>query len=255
MTRLRFPQAVRQAGSALLGALACAAAGCRSGGGAPPETASSAPPAAGLNTLSAAERAAGWRLLFDGRTTAGWRGYMSDSMPNGWQVVDSALTRVARAGDIITTEKFGDFELTLEWQIAKGGNSGVFYRAIEGPEFIYFGAAEMQVLDDAGHPDGRKELTSAGSNFALYPVRRGVVKPAGEWNTVRIVARGTHIEHWLNGEKVVEYEQGSSEWVARVAASKFSAWPQYGKAMQGHIGLQEHGARVSFRNIKIRSLR
>jgi hypothetical protein len=208
-----------------------------------------------LNTLTAEEKAAGWRLLFDGKSTAGWRAYGADSMPSGWQAVDGSLTRVSRAVDIITRDQFGDFELTLEWKVEPRGNSGIFYRAVEGLEWIYHGAPEYQILDDPGHRDGQNPLTSAGSNYGLYGVPRGVVKPAGEWNSTRIVAKGSHVEHWLNGQKVVEYEQGSPEWARLVDGAKFKAWPQYGKAMRGHIGLQEHGGRVEFRNIKIRELR
>src|SRR5256885_3771342 len=164
------------------------------------------------NTLSPAERAAGWRLLFDGKTTAGWRGFKMDSMPAGWQVVDGALTRAAAAGDIVTREQSRDFEPSLEWSVAPGGNSGIFYRASEDDEAIYWTAPEMQVLDDARHPDGKSRLTAAGSNFGLYPAPAGVVKPAGEWNRVRLVARGHHVEHWLNGVKVVAYELLSPDW-------------------------------------------
>jgi hypothetical protein len=208
-----------------------------------------------LNTLTAEEKAAGWRLLFDGKSTAGWRAYGADSMPSGWQAVEGSLTRVSRAADIITKEQFGDFELSLDWKLEPRGNSGIFYRAVEGLEWIYHGAPEYQVLDDAGHRDGQNPLTSAGSDYGLYPAPRDVVKPAGEWNSTRIVARGAHVEHWLNGQKVVEYEQGSPDWASRVAGAKFAAWPQYGKAMRGHIGIQEHGGRVEFRNIKIRELK
>lgn len=205
-----------------------------------------------MNTLTDAERAEGWRLLFDGQTLDGWRGYMMEGMPAGWAVVDGELTRVSRARDIITTEKFGDFELSLEWKVDAGGNSGIFYRAIEGPEWIYHAAPEMQLLDDARHRDGGSPLTAAGAAYGLYPAPRGVVKPAGEWNTARIVASGKRVEHWLNGVKVVEYEIGSDDWNQRVAASKFAEFPVFAQAMQGHIGLQEHGSRVAFRNIKIR---
>lgn len=216
---------------------------------------SSGAQAQALNTLTAQEKAAGWKLLFDGTSTAGWRAYGADSMPSGWQAVDGSLTRVSRAADIITKEQFGDFELTLDWKVEPRGNSGLFYRAVEGLEWIYHGAPEYQILDDAGHRDGQNRLTSAGSNYGLYGAPRGVVKPAGEWNSSRIVARGAHVEHWLNGQKVVEYEQGSTEWAKLVEGAKFKAWPQYGKAMKGHIGLQEHGGRVEFRNMKIREIR
>ena len=207
-----------------------------------------------MNTLTQAEQAAGWRLLFDGRTTDGWRGYGMDSMPAGWEVVDDALTRVAETRDIITREQFGNFELSLEWKIASGGNSGILYRVTEEYDYTYKSGPEMQVLDDAKHPDGQSRLTAAGADYALYPSSAGVVKPAGEWNQVRILVNGNHVEHWLNGTKVVEYELGSPDWVAKVKASKFAEWPHYGLAKAGYIGLQEHGSRVAYRNIKIRVL-
>lgn len=208
-----------------------------------------------LNSLTDKEKAEGWKLLFDGKTTAGWRAYGADTMPSGWQVIDGILTRVSRAADIITKDQYGDFELTLDWKLQPGGNSGLFYRAVEGLEWIYHGAPEYALLDDERHNDGKNPLTSAGSVHSVYAPPKGVVKPAGEWNTSRVVARGAHVEHWLNGQKVVEYEQGSPDWAARVAASKFRAWATYGKSMKGHIGLQEHGGRAEFRNIKIRELK
>jgi hypothetical protein len=210
--------------------------------------------ATGTNALTAEERAAGWRLLFDGRTTGGWRGYMQEAVPAGWQVADGALTRVGPGGDIITIEKFRNFELSLDWNVEPGGNSGVFYRAIEGPRQIYYAAPEMQVLDDEQHNDGGSGLTSAGSNYGLHPAPRGVARPAGEWNSARIVVIGNHVEHWLNGQKIVDYELGSADWARRVANSKFREWPEYGKATEGHIGLQDHDSRVAYRNIKIRVL-
>jgi hypothetical protein len=209
----------------------------------------------GLNTLTDAERAAGWRLLFDGSTTQGWRGYRMDSVPSGWQVVDGALTRVGGGGDIITREQLADFELALEWKIAPGGNSGIMYRVTEAYDATYQSGPEMQVLDDSAHADGLDRLTAAGSNYALHPVPAGVVKRAGEWNAARIVVKGNHVEHWLNGQKVVEYELLSPDWEAKVKQSKFVEWPGYGRAKQGHIALQDHGDWVAYRNIKIRELR
>jgi hypothetical protein len=212
------------------------------------------PAPAPLNTLTAAEQAAGWKLLFDGTTTNGWRGYKLDSMPGGWQVVDGALTRVAAGGDIVTRDQYANFELELDWNISPGGNSGILYRGSEEEDAIYWSAPEMQVLDDARHPDGHSRLTSAGSDYGLYPSPAGVVKPAGEWNHVRIVVNGNHVEHWLNGVKVVEYELGSADWTAKVAASKFAPHPHYGRNTTGYISLQDHGDRVAYRNIKIRVL-
>lgn len=207
------------------------------------------------NALSLQEREAGWRLLFDGSTRAGWRAYDKPGMPEGWSVVDGALTRVARGGgDIITTESFRNFDLSLDWKLQTGGNSGIFYRAALGSDAIYFSAPEMQVLDDAVHADGQSELTSAGSVYGLYPAPRGLVRPVGEWNTARVLVNGNHVEHWLNGQKIAGYELGSEDWRRRVGSSKFKAWREYGQAAEGHIGLQDHGDWVAFRNIKIRVL-
>jgi hypothetical protein len=208
------------------------------------------------NTLTRQESAEGWRLLFDGRTTAGWREFHKPSISPGWQVVDAALVRVASgAGDIITDDQFSNFELVLEWKVGEGGNSGIFYRATEQADTIWKAAPEMQVLDDARHADGKSVLTSAGSNYALYPAPRGVVHPAGQWNAARIIVNGNHVEHWLNGVKLFDYELGSADWKERVRKSKFSTMPLFGTAQTGHIGLQDHGDRVAFRNIKIRVLK
>ena len=196
----------------------------------------------------------GWVDLFDGKTTTGWRGYKKTTMPEGWKVVDGALTRVGQAGDLITREVFGDFELELEWMVAEGGNSGIMYRVTEEAAETYQTGPEMQVLDDARHPDGGSRLTSAGSVYGLYPAPAGAVKPAGEWNAVRIVVHGSQVEHWLNGVEVAAYQLGSTDWKARVAASKFRNWPGYGRAAAGHIALQDHGDRVAYRNIRIRTL-
>ncbi|MBI2616282.1 MAG: DUF1080 domain-containing protein [Gemmatimonadetes bacterium] len=206
------------------------------------------------NALTAAEQAAGWKLLFDGKSTDGWRGYRMDSVPSGWKVVDGALTRVGAGRDLITREQFANFELALEWNISPGGNSGIMYRVTEEYEESYKSAPEMQVLDDAGHADAQSRLTAAGSNYDLYPAPAGVVKPAGQWNLVRILVQGNHVEHWLNGQKVVEYELMGPDWEARVKRSKFVEWPNYGRAKQGHIALQDHGDQVAYRNIKIRVL-
>jgi hypothetical protein len=170
-------------------------------------------------------------------------------------VIDGSLVRAdSAAGDIITADKFRNFDLALDWKVAPKGNSGIFYRVTEEADTIWKGAPEMQVLDDAGHNDGKSELTSAGANYALYPAPRGVVHPAGEWNHARILVNGNHVEHWLNGVKLFEYELGSADWKARVAKSKFHEYPIFGTAAEGNIGLQDHGDHVEFRNIRIRPL-
>jgi hypothetical protein len=175
-------------------------------------------------------------------------------VPAGWQVIDGALTRVDSAGDIVTTDKYANFELALEWKVAEGGNSGIFYRVSEDSDYPWQTGLEMQVLDDARHPDGRSPLTSAGALYAIYPAPRGVVRPAGEWNGVRILVNRHHLEHWLNGTKVVGTELGSPDWEARVKQSKFASTPAYGRSDTGHIGLQDHGDWVAYRNIRIRIL-
>lgn len=217
-------------------------------------------PVPAQNVLSEAERKAGWRLLFDGQTLAGWRGYNATGPAAGWAVAEGAmvLAQPRGANDIVTAEQYANFELALEWRVRPDGppaNSGIFFRAEEkAGEPIYYSAPEVQVLDDARHPDGRSLLTSAGAAYGLYPVPRGVVKAPGEWNAVRLVVRGNKVEHWLNGQQVVAYEIGSADWTARVKASKFGEWPRYAKATRGHIGLQEHGSWVAYRNIKLRVL-
>ena len=212
------------------------------------------PPPSSTNTLSDVEKASGWRLLFDGRTTAGWRNYGKETIANGWVVQDGALTRTGAGGDIITNDEFRNFELSIDWKIEPRGNSGIFYRASEEQDAIYWNAVEMQVLDDAGHPDGSNRLRSAGAAYDLYPSPADHVKSAGEWNTARLVVNGNHVEHWLNGFKLLEYELGSPDWNSKVAASKFKPHPKFGKNTQGHIGLQDHGNVVAYRNIKIRVL-
>lgn len=207
------------------------------------------------NTLTAAEQEAGWRLLFDGHTTLGWRGYRKDSVHAGWQVMDGALTLVRAGGDIMTREVFANFELSLEWKVAPGGNSGVMYRVSEDKSAPFWTGPEMQVLDDERHADGKSRLTAAGSCFAVYPSAAGAVKPADQWNQARLLVNGAHVEHWLNGVKVTEYDIGSPDWDARIKASKFAPHERFGKNTRGYIDLQDHGDRVAYRNIKIREIK
>jgi len=209
----------------------------------------------GPNTLSPAEADAGWMLLFDGKTTAGWRGFGKPDMPDGWRVQDGCLVCAgAGGGDIVTDGTFADFELLLEWRISPGGNSGIMYRVTEDGDYPWLSGPEMQILDNARHADGQSPLTSAGSAYALYAPEHDDTRPVGEFNEVRIVVRGPHVEHWLNGVEQCEYELWSEDWKERVAASKFASMPNYGLAKRGHIALQDHGDLVWYRNIKIREL-
>jgi hypothetical protein len=203
----------------------------------------------------AAAMPAKWRTLFDGQVLDTFRGWHSDGMPAGWHVLDGALVKDGNVEDLVTREQYGNFELELEWKIGKDGNSGVFYRGTREYDEIYWSAPEYQLLDDANAPDGRKRLTAAGSAYAVYPCPAGVVKPYGEWNKTRIVVRGEHVEHWLNGQKVVDYTLGSADWKSKVAASKFSKYPAYGLAKTGFIGIQgDHPGSLALRRIRIREL-
>jgi 3-keto-disaccharide hydrolase len=207
-------------------------------------------------SVSVARSAGGWRTLFNGSSLAAWRGYQSPTVPDGWKIVSGTLAKEATTGDILTKDEFGDFELEFEWKIGKGGNSGVFYRGTEEYEHIYWSAPEYQLLDDANAADGKNRLTSAGAAYALYAPPAGIVKAADEWNASRIVVRGAHVEHWMNGKKLLEYELWSPDWEAKVKESKFGAWPNYGRAKRGYIGIQgDHNGGLAFRNIRIRELK
>lgn len=206
------------------------------------------------NVLSAEESAQGFRLLFDGTSTRNWRGFRQATMPDGWRPVDGALTRVGASPDIITIEQYENFDFRLQWKVPPGGNSGIMYRVSEDPPATYHSGPEYQILDDARHPDGRSRLTSASAAWGLYAVPEGIVKPAGQWNDTRILVDGAHVEHWLNGVKVVEYELWSPEWRRLVQASKFAQWPSYGMIRRGHIALQDHDNPVQYRSIRIRVL-
>jgi hypothetical protein len=197
-----------------------------------------------------------WIVLFDGRSTGAWRAYRQQAFPDrGWTVENGALRAVAGAGtDIVTKETFGDFELELEWRVSPGGNSGVFYRVTETGAAIWETSPESQVLDDAKHPDGRAPRTSAGSLYGLLAPVGKTLAPVGEWNRLRIVARGALVEHWLNGVRVVRYEQGSAPLARAIARSKFATYRTFGAAREGHVGLQHHGDDVWFRNVRIRRL-
>lgn len=206
------------------------------------------------STMTSMDRASDWRPLFDGTTMAGWRGFKAAEPPAGWAPVEGALVRTGAGGDLMTVDEFDDFELQLEWKLGQGGNSGIMFRVTTAGAQTYETGPEMQVLDNAGHKDGQAPETSAGSNYALHAPVRDVTKPLGEWNAVRLVVKGAHVEHWMNGVKLLEYELWSPDWEARVQASKFKAWSGYGRAKRGHIALQDHGDPVSYRNIRIKPL-
>jgi len=191
------------------------------------------------------------RPLFNGRTLEGWRGFKSDAPPSGWSVVDGTLARTGSGGDIVTVDEFGDFDLRLQWKISEGGNSGIIFRVVNVGTEVWESGPEMQILDNARHADGKNPLTSAGANYGLQAPVRDVTRPVGEWNDARLIVAGAHVEHWMNGVKVVEYDLWSPAWESLVKASKFVTMPAYGRAKRGRIALQNHGDPVWFRNITI----
>jgi Domain of Unknown Function (DUF1080) len=204
---------------------------------------------------SAASAASEWQSLLQEDAAPAWRGWSSAGLPMGWHVSGGVLSKEGAVDDLVTTQNFGDFELELQWKIGKGGNSGIFYRGTREYDHIYWSGPEYQLLDDANAPDGKNRLTAAAAAYALYAAPAGVVRPFDEWNTTRLLVRGTHVEHWLNDRKVVDYDLQSPDWKAKVAASKFSAYPHYGLAATGLIGLQgDHSGALSIRNIRIREL-
>ena len=213
----------------------------------------------GLNTLTDAEKAAGWKLLFDGKTLSGWHSFKEKEALPEWSVKDGVLRldpiKGKRNPGLVSDGTYENFELSVEWKISPGGNSGVFYRVIEEGGDLNWGGIECQVLDNDKHPDAKVDANrKAGAAYYMYPPTKDMAKPVGEWNQLRIIVQGNHVEHWLNGEKVVDYEILSEDWLKRYALSKFKTHPKYGWTAKGHLALQEHGDPVEFRNIKIREM-
>jgi hypothetical protein len=203
----------------------------------------------------AAQKAGPWKSLFDGKSLDAWRTYKSEAPPEKWQIKDGVLTKDGNASDLVSKEEFGDFEFELEWRIGEAGNSGLFYRGTEEYNAIYWSAPEYQLLDNLKAADNKRPDHLAGAMYEFSSPPTDAVKPVGQWNLTRIVAKGNHIEHWLNGVKTAEFEIGSPEWEAKLAASKFKAYPNFAKAKKGHFGIQgNHPGELSLRNIRVREL-
>ncbi|WP_291912771.1 DUF1080 domain-containing protein [Chitinophaga sp. CB10] len=216
-----------------------------------------------INTLTAKEKKAGWKLLFDGKTTNGWHTYLKNEASPAWKVEDGALVldqeakkNGAPGGDLVTNDEFENYELSLQWKISEGGNSGIIFGVHESPEFhaTYETGPEMQVLDDERHKDGKIPKHNSGDLYDLKKSAKPAVKPVGQWNTAQIIKKDGHLTLKLNGVTTVTTTIGTPEWDALVANSKFKTWKGFGKYQKGHIALQDHGDVVSYRDIKIRQL-
>jgi Domain of Unknown Function (DUF1080) len=218
----------------------------------------------GQNVLTAAEKAAGWTLLFDGSTMKGWHGYNGQKTP-AWSIEDCALKTAGTEGnygsdlraDIVTDAEYTDFELTIDWKATKGGNSGLMYGVVEDKKYkaAWMTGPEYQFIDDVGFPQKLEEWQKAGANYAMHVASdQKQLRPVGEWNTTRIVVKGSQVEHWLNGKKVVEFERWNDAWNKLRDSGKWKEAPDYGKAKTGRIALQDHGSQFWFRNIKLRPL-
>jgi hypothetical protein len=229
-------------------------------------SAQTAPATPAANTLTEQEKADGWKLLFDGKSTTGWRGYNKKTFPDkGWEVKDGMLTvlksggETEAGGDIITENQYENYELQFEFKITPEANSGVLYRVKEVPNTpSWHSAPEFQVIDNQGwatkDPSFDMSTHRTGDNYDLHAAEGDYSRPVGEWNQGRIVLNNGKVEHWLNGQKTIEYDLNSKEYKGLVKKSKFSKLKEYGANTKGHIGIQDHGATVYYRNIKIKEL-
>ena len=210
--------------------------------------------AAEPNTLSDTEQSGGWHLLFDGSSLNGWRGLTDHDPGAGWKVIDGAIVRTDKSGDLLTLDDFGDFELSVEWKVADATNSGILYRVSLSEAQTFYTGPEYQILDNIHGGDRVDPKHTAGALYDLVAPQKDLTHPVGTWNQTLIKVKGWHIEHWLNGEKIVDMDLDSPEGRALKAHSKFSTMSSFATYKHGHIALQDHGGTVSFRNIKIREI-
>lgn len=212
------------------------------------------------NALSSEEATAGWKLLFDGNSLNGWRSYQNKKT-DSWSVKDGTLyckgsdsDKTDLRADMITNDQFENFDLSFDWKISPKGNSGLMYMVTEGSKAAYMTGPEYQIVDDIGFPSKLEDWQKTGANYAMDPAPAAAPNPVGEWNNSRVVVNKGHVEHWLNGKKIVEYELWSDKWKAEKAKGKWKDTPEYGMSKKGHIALQDHGSEAWFRNIKIKEL-
>jgi len=209
------------------------------------------------NTLSEKEKKDGWVLLFDGESTKGWRNYKNREA-DGWAVANGEVyckeTGVTKRADLITVDQYENYELQIDWKISPKHNSGIIYMVTEDNGASYESGPEYQLIDDVGYPDKLSDKQLSGANYDMQAPSAKVSKPAGEFNHTKIVINKGHVEHWLNGTKVVDYQLWTSEWEQQKANSKWKDVKTYGMSKKGYIALQDHGGGVAFKNIKIKPL-
>jgi len=206
-----------------------------------------------LNTLTPAEVRDGWKLLFDGKTTNGWHNFRKEGIGSGWQIKDGTLTSVdpGTAGDIVTNDKYDWFELQLDYNLTKGGNSGIMFHCADDGDTMWFSGPEIQIYDDHGEEGAQK----SGFLYDIYDSKVDSTKPVGQWNHFRIVIAPRKCETYVNGVKYYEYEPGSRDFWDRVKKTKFADLPLFAKLQNGTIGIQGDHGTVSFRNIKVKPLK
>jgi hypothetical protein len=215
-----------------------------------------------LKTKAPAPKIVGWVSLFDGKTLNGWHGYNKTGAVKSWDVEDGALVclgtaKDAAGGDIVSDKQYANFELKWEWKVDKGSNSGVMYHVLEGSKYHspYETGPEYQIIDDVTFPEHLEEWQKTGADYAMHlPNDQKVVKPVDQWNTSMIVFNKGHVEHWLNGKKILEFEAWSDDWNKKRETGKWKDYPDYGKAKTGKIALQDHGDKAYYKNIEIREL-
>lgn len=208
------------------------------------------------NQLTEVEKAEGWELLFDGKSMNQWRVYRKDSL-YGWTIKDGEMMAGGQQNaDIITKEQYDNFEIQLDWKVATAGNSGIFFNVVEADSLnaVYESGPEYQLIDDYTWPDPLEDWQKSGANYAMHTASKQVVHPANEYNHSRLRVDHGHVTHWLNGEKIVEYDLWTPEWEAMVQEGKWKDYPAYGRARKGHIALQDHGNKIWFKNIKLKQL-
>lgn len=214
-----------------------------------------------INSLTKKEKAQGWQLLFDGETLGQFRGYNGKDVSKSWAIEDGCLKSIGKAGGDLATEKnYENFELKFEWKASKGANSGIFYDVIEDPKYRRLSETgpEYQIIDDEGFPAKLLESQLAGADYEMHVADKSAKTlysvESGKFNSGKIIVKNNHIEHWLNGKKIVEFERWTDDWYKRKNEAKWKDYPGYGTAKSGKIGIQDHGSIVWLRNIKIREL-